>query len=497
MNPALLALALSGSALALPPAEDVAREALGAADAAFSEPSAGPPPSAPWWHSMNDDGLSAVLDQAMTSNHSVLAAWERVSATKAGAWQTGSALLPTATLSTGWTRNSTEPTVQQFLNQTASSNPGVPEDVLEEQILDSLGDSYDNANWRLSGAWTVDLFGVTTTGFLASRWDAKAMEGNRAAQSMAVAANVGASWYDLVAAHQRLAYVQDQVRVGEELLQLVTLRYEAGEATALDLLQQRQQLASIQASLPAAEAAIDRTGWRLAALLGENPSRFDAAGLSLPTVLPAPPAPPPTGTPADLLRRRPDLVSAVATAEAADRRRLSAWLGLAPTLQLNAFTGDQGQLFGADAEEYDWVGNWQIGATASLPLFNGGRKLAAAKGNSANARAAFHDLEQSTLNAVLDVEDARRVLRQRNEELAARTNQADAARLSFQDSRTRYAGGLTPYVNVMTALNTQQVAELSLIQARRDLLTAHISLHNALGAPWALAQDRPAAGGPR
>lgn len=497
MTPALLALALAGTAAALPPAETVARDTLGAAEAAFSSPSSGPPPSAPWWESMNDDGLSAVLDAAMGSNHSVLAAWERVAVARAGAWQTGSALLPSATVSTGWNRNSTEPTVQQFLNQASSSNPGVPQDILEEQILDALGESYDTANWRLSGAWTVDLFGVTTTATLASRWDSKAMEGNRAAQSMAVAANVGAAWYDLVAAGQRLAFVRDQVRIGRELLELVTLRYEGGEATALDLLQQRQQLASIEASLPGAEAAIDRTRWRLAALLGQNPSHFEAEGLGLPAALPAPPAPPPMGTPAELLRRRPDLVAAVATAEAADRRRLSAWLGLAPTVQLNAFTGDQGQLFGADAEEYDWVGNWQVGATASLPLFNGGRKLAAARGSGAGARAAFHDLEQATLNAVQDVEDAQRVLRQRGEELAARTTQVDAARLSFEESRTRYAGGLTPYVNVMTALNTQQVAELGLIQARRDLLTAHISLHNALGAPWALAQDRPAVGGPR
>ena len=74
------------------------------------------------------------------------------------------------------------------------------------------------------------------------------------------------------------------------------------------------------------------------------------------------------------------------------------------------------------------------------------------------------------------------MLRQRDEELAARDAQVAAARLSFEESRNRYIGGLTPYVNVMTALNTVQSAELGLIQARRDRLTAHISLHNALGA---------------
>jgi len=497
MMPGILALALAGLAHALPPGEDAAREALGAAGLTWTEPSTGPAPTEPWWRAMDDAGLSAVIERSLRDSPAVLASWERVGAARAGAWQAGSALLPSASLSAGWARNSTEPTVQQFLNQATSQNPNVPEDVLEEQILDFLGDSWDTANLRLSGAWNVDLFGATTTAFLASRLDAEAMEGNRAAQGVAVAASVGAAWYDLIAATERRTFVREQVRVGEDLLHLVTLRFEGGEASALDVLQQKQQLANIRAAQPATEAMVERAGWRLATLIGLAPAALDPGALGLPERLPEPPRPPSTGAPADLLRNRPDLVAAVKTADAADHRRLSAWLGLAPTVQLSAFTGEQGQLFGADAEEWDRVGNWQLGATATVPLFNGGRKLAGARAGTATARAALHDLEQATLDAVREVEDARRVLQQRTDELAARDAQVRAARMAFEESRNRYAGGLTPYVNVMTALNTLQSAELGLIQARRDRLTAHISLHNALGAPWALAQARPPAGDPR
>lgn len=487
----LFALTLAGAAWALPPAERVAVETLGDAGAAYSVPSEGPPPSAPWWDSLGDDGLATLLDDALASNHTVLASWERVTVAKTGAWQAGSVLLPTAQVGAGWTRLSTEPLAQQFLNQLASSNPNVPRDVLEEQVQDFLGDSYDTRSWALSGAWNIDLFGTNTTGWLASRWDAKAMDGNRAAQAMVVASTVGGAWYDLVAAQQRLAFVEDQVRISRELLQLVEMRFEGGEATALDVLQQRQQVANIEATLPAASAAVDRSAWRLASLTGTNPSRVTAETFQTPSALLDPPGQPPLGTPADLVTRRPDLVASAATAEAADLRRLSGWLGLAPTLTLQGSTGDQGQQLGADVDEWDDVGNWNYGVQATLPLFNGARKVAAARGATASARAAFHDLQQATLDAVVDVESSRRVLQQRREEVAARTAQVDAAKLSFEESRNRYTGGLVPYVNVMTALNTFQNAELGLIQARRDLLTAHIDLHNSLGAPWALDLDRP------
>jgi len=479
-------------AVAASPTERALEASFGSTAPTFGAEAGQPAPSEPWWRDLGDPALSSVLDEAMGSSPTVRAAWERVTVARTGAWQQGSVLLPSAALAAGFTRNSTEPLVQQITNNLSGSSP-LSEAELTDQLTDRFGDSYDNANWQLQGAWTVDLFGVNTTAWLASRWDAAAMDGNRAAQAMAVATSVGAAWLDLTAANERLTYVSEQVRVSRELTELVDLRYQGGEATALDLLQQRQQQANIEATLPAAKAAVERTAWRLASLLGRDPTRASAADFAVPARLPDAPTAPGLGAPADLLDRRPDLVASMASARAAGLRKASGWLGLAPTLQLSGYTGDQGQLLGADETEWDVVGNWQVGVQASVPIFNGGRKIAAARGASASARAAGYDLQQALLSATVEVQDARRVITQRDEELAARQAQVEAARLSFDESRIQYLGGLTPYVSVQSALNTLQMAELGLIQARRDRLAAHITLHNALGAPWALDLDRPAA----
>ena len=443
----------------------------------------GEAPRHPWWTTVADPGLSAVLAEALDSSPTVLAAWERVKIAHAGQWQAGSALMPSAGVSASWNELATDSLIVQVTN----SNPAFTEDLAREVF----GDSYNTYNTGLQASWTVDLFGATTTAWLSSRWDWKAAERSRAAQAVGVAGSVGGAWYDLVMATEQLAAVTEQVRVSRELTALVQLRYEGGEARGLDLLQQKQQLANTEAALPAARAAVDRTLWRLAALLGRDPSRARAEDYRLPDRLPPAPALPGLGSPADLLAHRPDLAASVATTKAADLGRLSSWLGLAPAVTLSGNTGESGQMLGADVDEWTTWTSWSVTANATVPLFNGGRKLAAARGASAGYRQALYTLQGDLLSAVAEVEDSRRVVVQRDEELAARTAQLDAARLSFDESRRQYLAGLLPYVNVQTALNTLQGAELSHIRARRELLAAHIALHNALGAPWALDLDRP------
>ena len=486
MSVLLFVLGLSGPVHALPPADRLARETA----VAYLAPG-GAAPTEPWWSGFQDPALSALIDRALTDNLALDAAWHRVDQARAGSYTQAGALLPTANLSTGWARNSTDAMVQQTVNNLSGSTP-LSDDELQEQVEDNFGESYDTRNWRLQGAWTLDVFGVTTTTWLASRWDRKAAEGSRSARAIAVASAVGGAWFDLVAARERLEFVQEQVRISHELEEIVRLRFEGGQTSALDVFQQQQQVATIEAALPAARAAFDRTGYRLASLLGVSPVAFAPDSLALPATLPAPPPAPGLGRPGDLVDRRPDLAAAVASAEAADLRRLSAWLGLAPTLQLSGYTGEQGQILGADETDWSDVTAWQYGLTATVPLFNGGRKFTAARAQAAGARAAMSDLQQSTIDAVREVEDANRVLQQRGEELVARTAQVEAARRAFNESRNRYLQGLDAYVNVMTALNIQQSAELALIQSRRDVLTAHINLNDALGAPWARSLERTA-----
>ena len=237
MMPGILALVLAGPARALP-AKTVARRGLGPSGLRSSHERS-------CTHralvgDLGDFGLTAVVERSMGSNHDVLAAWHRVTVTRSGAWQTGSAPFPRPRCPQAG--HGIPPSQrQQFLNQATSQNPNIPEDVLEEQILDFLGDSWDTANMRLSGRGPSTCSAPPRprgwpAGSTPRPWKATARP--RAWPY----ANVGAAWYDLVAAQERRTFVREQVRVGEDLLQVVTLRYEGGEASALDVLQQKQQL---------------------------------------------------------------------------------------------------------------------------------------------------------------------------------------------------------------------------------------------------------------
>ena len=71
------------------------------------------------------------------------------------------------------------------------------------------------------------------------------------------------------------------------------------------------------------------------------------------------------------------------------------------------------------------------------------------------------------------------------ERLDAVGRQATLARLTFEQSRERYLLGLDAFINVLLAQTTLRQAEQSLVTAQRDVLSARLALHTALGGSWA------------
>ena len=71
---------------------------------------------------------------------------------------------------------------------------------------------------------------------------------------------------------------------------------------------------------------------------------------------------------------------------------------------------------------------------------------------------------------------------QRRAQLRAADEVLEASRLALESSRERYAAGLATYQNVLTSLTASQQAELSVLEAARALLGAHLDLRVALGS---------------
>ena len=500
MTGPLLGLLLPLHALAAPDAaREVAEGALTAPYAAALAQTA-PAVEGPWWTRFNDPGLDSVIQDALRRSLTLRASDYALAQAAGQRTAARAPLLPRISFDASASGSPTENLGFQFggfggpstvdvlagmqtlQDVTGDGVPDIATDplyVTVEVPQEEKSDLTWNGSTLFNAAWSVALWGPDLQNAQASRHLLRAAEGDRDAAAMAVATDVAQAWYDLVVANARQKLVNEQLANSRSLMELVELRYRGGEATGLEVLQQRQQLAQTEALVPAADQGVRRGALRLALALDRSPSAFSQI-FRPGDALPALGAPPPLGDPMALLQRRPDLRAAIARADATLHSRRAAERALLPTLNLSANAGwqyfSQGELKSTD--------NWGIGASASVPIFNGGRTLGNMQAQRAAEGAAQARLRQAVQLAVQEVEDAALAVQQTEAERAAVQRQRDAARLAYEDARDRYTRGLVNLTTVLQTLTAWQAAELTLLSASRAAVGAHITLHDALGGDW-------------
>jgi outer membrane protein, multidrug efflux system len=198
--------------------------------------------------------------------------------------------------------------------------------------------------------------------------------------------------------------------------------------------------------------------------------------------LKAVPPPVPLGVPSTVLERRPD----IATAER-QMAYQNAQVGIAraafyPHIILSGSGGlqstDIASLFNAPSLV------WSLGADALQPIFQGGRNRA----NLAAARAAYDEsvanYRQSVLTAFQQVEDGISNLTTLSQAIATQSAAVEDARLSLTLANNRYVGGLTTYLDVITAQTTLLNSERLQTQLLGQQMVSSVFLVKALGGGW-------------
>ena len=213
-------------------------------------------------------------------------------------------------------------------------------------------------------------------------------------------------------------------------------------------------------------------------LLGENPRTIER-GIAL-SALTTPAVPP--MLPSDLLRRRPDIAQAEQQIVAADR-----------------FTGCGARSFPAEHQARrrggyvdstliaDPVGIFSIGGSILAPLFEGGRLRAQADAVAARRDQAAYLYRKAALNAFREVEDALAAVQRTSEQELVLRQQRDALARALVQASNRYRAGYSSYLEQLDAQRGLLSADLSLVQASNDRLSATVSLFQALGGGWTAA----------
>jgi NodT family efflux transporter outer membrane factor (OMF) lipoprotein len=454
-----MAVLLAACATVPPTGKMVTPTAIASLEAQTSLAAAQTPwPADGWWKAYGDAQLDSLIDEALSKSPDLAAARARLAKADALAGQSRAALAPQVTAD-----GSVQAVKQSY-------NNGFPAEFVPHGYRDS-------ARAALDFSYDLDLWGGKRAALAAAIGQAKAAEVESQAARLTLSAAVAEAYGDLAQTHADLDAARDALRIRKDTLDLIDSRLERRLENRGALLRAQSGVATATARVAALEEAAALTRNRIAALLGDGPDRGlaikrpDAAKLRA------------FGLPQDvrvaLVGRRPDLAAARLRAEAARQKIKAAKADFYPNIQLSAYIGVQSLGLGAFTKSGSDIGG--VGPAITLPIFDGGRLRAAYGAAGADYDSAVADYDQTLVNALREVADAAASSRALAVRLDESRQALDASRQAHDIALQRYRGGLSNYLDVLTAedaliADQQAVADL---QARAFLLD--IALTRALG----------------
>ncbi len=269
--------------------------------------------------------------------------------------------------------------------------------------------------------------------------------------------------------------LNDRVRVAREtettlagMLQSVRSRLESGDATIIDLEQQRSAVSAVRATIPVLERQRDEAASALALLAGGLPGSLKLsdgglASLAYPGISP--------GVPASLLLRRPDVRVVEARLLSADADIDVARARLLPPLDLTAQIG-YGAVHSADWFQPHSV-MWSAAANLMATIFDKGKRDNEVAFTEAVRQELVETYVRVIYNAVREVEDSLAAIRISGQRAEAQQDATESARRAYQFSIESYMAGAIDY---LTLLDTERTFHRNLDELDKVYIDRYKSL---------------------
>ena len=400
-----------------------------------------------WADVVSDPLLDEYIERALQNNPSLRASAENVARSEAIVTQAKSARLP-------------------LIGADVSSNGG---GALEGRNF------ADNYSAGLSASWEADLWGGIDAGILGSEYDLEATRAVYENARQALIAAVARAYVAVIESDLLVALSEQTLAAQEETYRIVNVRYELGAASRRELVLAESDVANAQDNLVITKANKRTAALSLEALLGEYPNADIAVAANFPDLLPLFE----TGTPTEMLRRRPDVVAsefAVLSAFQATRgARSDGWPSLNLSGGIDTGSGNITDLLDPISIFYS------LGSRLADVLFDGGLTQARIDVASAGQRQALADYGQTALDAYFDVETALNDIRTLSERAPHVSRNAETARETLRLSEIQYKEGAVDLLDVLTFRQRSFQADSVEITLRGQIIDARIALYLALG----------------
>ncbi len=418
-------------------------------------------PAGAWWQAYGDAQLDALIAEALAEAPDLAAAAARLRAAEAAAQVSGAARLPTLDA-----EGSAGVAKQSYHN-------GIPADFVPH-------------GWKNTGRvaadfnFDLDLWGANRAAYRAALSDAEVARLERQQAALILSTNIADAYADLARLFAERQVQLAALEIRSQTAALTADRVTTGLDTQAELKQASSAVPAARADLAATDEQIGLTRNRLAALLGKGPDR----GLAIAAPRAIVPA---RGLPADvttdLIGRRPDVIAARMRVEAAASRIKVARAAFYPAVNLSAAIGFQSLGFANLLKGGSVFGN--AGPALSLPIFHGGEIQGRYRGARADYDEAVANYDRAVADAFHEVADAvvsRNALATR---LAESQQALDDAQAAYAIARQRYQGGLSTFLDELTAQDRALQALRTVTDLKARAFTLDVALVRALGGGFA------------
>jgi NodT family efflux transporter outer membrane factor (OMF) lipoprotein len=412
-----------------------------------------------WWEVYQDPQLNTLEEKINISNQSLKAAQAQFTQARATVRYSRSDYYPTVTAGVSATRE------RYSGNRPLNLTPGT-------------GETANDLVIPVDMSYEPDVWGRVRRTVEAARANAQATLADLESVSLSMHAELAVDYFQARELDAEAQLLDSTVSSYARQLELTNDRFKGGIASQVDVAQAQTQLETARAQ--AIDVREQRTQFEhaIAVLIGEPASTFT---LPAAVLVESPPVIPP-GLPSELLERRPDIAANERLMVAANAN-----IGVAKAAYFPLFN-----LFPSAGFESTTIVNWlsgssafaSVGASAVVTAFDVGRRRAA----SDQARAAYDqavaNYRQDVLTAYQEVEDNLAALRLLEDESNTETAAVAAAEHSLALSNNRYKGGVTAYLEVITAQTTALANERTAVQISGRRMVDSVLLIKALGGGW-------------
>jgi NodT family efflux transporter outer membrane factor (OMF) lipoprotein len=422
-------------------------------------------PKGAWWTIFKDDQLNAYEQQLLKTNQSLEAARQRLEQARSLAKVASSGYFP---------QINADPLASR--QRLSGNRPAVSTIAPVNPITQNNFEIPFIVNYEL------DLFGRVRHNLEAANASLQATAADLENTQLVLTAELAADYFTIHELDAEIGVVEDAIKYQQRGLELVEDRHNGGIASGLEVAQQATVLDSTRSQLHLLQQQRDQFEHAIAVLVGTPASDFSVPVAALNA---APPSLP-LGIPSDVLERRPDVASAERT-----MAQQNAVVGIAttafyPHISLTGAGGLQSRAISSLVSAPSLF--WAVGGDLLQPVVNGGRNRA----NLAAAKSAYNTsvagYRESVLVAFQQVEDGLSSLNALSQAAATQNAAVQDARRTLDLANNRYVGGVTTYLDVITAQTTLLSNERLAAQLLGQQMVTSVFLIKALGGGWDSSQ---------